>query len=663
MKTFRNFGVVVLGFMSILITAQGLAYAAGAPSDIGSSKYQTAIEFLYDEGVVSGYDDGTFRPDYELNRAELVKFVAGTRGKDIDATQYKNCFPDVNEEWYAKYVCYAKSEGWVHGYPDGFFRPGNKVNKVEAMKIAVIAFGMDEGLSNGVDNFVELPYSDLDDMAWYYPYFQMAYWNDLIEETSGRYQPSANMTRGQISEVVYRVLRSMPEDNADSEGGQASDKGSDTVVGNGSSYASGFGYDSDTDTDSDAGSGGSSGGSGSGAGSGSNSDSSRRTLTEDDLTYLGSFRLPSEGGGDSRFGFGGSAMALNPDGDANGANDGFPGSLYISGHEHDQLVAEVNIPVPKDQRDVGVGALNSAAYLQQFGDITEGMAASTDEGNGYRVDGLAYFDGNIYWTARTYYNVDTSSDPSHGVSDLDLSNPNARGLWRLEDFHSSMTSGYIFPVPSYFADAYLDGKRLITGLFTQQGVSATSQGPAFFAYAPWQDAVNGVMPAMGAVLDAVGLVYYPYALPPYSGPIVPEPISNFPDYQVPDRWDAAAWLSTDSVHGVVVVGRRSMGETYYGDARPDDCDIYKGYHGDPYEPRMAFYDPADLASAAEGDVDPWDVLPYLEWDPSEYIVETCDGELTGAVYDEENRLFYVLQVGGDTVGGEPQPLIYVWRVE
>ncbi len=117
------------------------------------------------------------------------------------------------------------------------------------------------------------------------------------------------------------------------------------------------------------------------------------------------------------------------------------------------------------------------------------------------------------------------------------------------------------------------------------------------------------------------------------------------------------------MHGVVVVGRRSMGETYYGDARPDDCDIYKGYHGDPYEPRMAFYDPADLASAAEGDVDPWDVLPYLEWDPSDYIVETCDGELTGAVYDEENGLFYVLQVGGDTVGGEPQPLVYVWRVE
>ena len=610
MGTFRNFWMVVVSFMVVFSPVRGTAYGVSSPSDIGSSKYKNAIEFLYEQGIVQGYEDGTFRPDYELNRAELVKFVAGVDGLELDAGEYQNCFPDVSEEWYAKYVCYAKSEGWIQGYPDGFFRPGNQVNKVEAVKIAVKAFGVTGG-SQAV-----LPYSDVAGGDWYFDYLRVAYQNGLLEEKTGKYNPGANMTRGQISEIVYRVLN--PEAVVTS------------VVESGE----------------------------------------RRILTEDDLTYLGAFRLPSEGGGDSRFGFGGSAMALNPGGDEGGANDGFPGSLYISGHEHHQLVAEVNIPVPKDQRDVGVAGLNVAGFLQPFADITGGMAASTDEGNGYRVDGLAYLEaqgdqtaGQIYWTARTYYNVDTSSDLSHGVSDLDLSDPNARGLWRLGDFHSSMTSGYIFPVPAYFADVYLGGKRLIAGLFTQQGVSATSQGPAFFAYAPWQDALDGVAPAAGAVLDAIGLVYYPYALPPYEGSQEPEPISNFPDYQVPDRWDAAAWLSTSDAHAVVVVGRRSMGETYYGDARPDDCDIYKGYHGDPYEPRMAFYDPADLASVVEGDVDPWDVLPYLEWDPSEYIVKTCDGELTGAVYDEENRLFYVLHVGADTVGGESQPLVYVWRVE
>ena len=66
---------------------------------------------------------------------------------------------------------------------------------------------------------------------------------------------------------------------------------------------------------------------------------------------------------------------------------------------------------------------------------------------------------------------------------------------------------------------------------------------------------------------------------------------------------------------------------------------------------------------AQGKKKPYDVLPYLEWDPTEYFSATCDGELMGAVYDEENHLFYVLHFNADTAGGEPQPLIYVFRIE
>lgn len=388
----------------------------------------------------------------------------------------------------------------------------------------------------------------------------------------------------------------------------------------------------------------------------------RIPLTQDDFSYVGAFRLPKDGDSASRFGYGGGALAFNPHGDPTG-NDGYPGSLYILGHEHDQLVAEVNIPVPVDQRSRSLLNLNSAAFLHGFVDITGGLARQFDEGNGYRVDGLAYLDAQgtqttskIYWTARTYYNVDGSSDPSHGMSEADLSHVNAKGVWRLGDYSGMMTGGYIFPVPAYFADSYLGGKRLIAGLFTAQGVSHTSQGPALFAYGPWQNnnLVNGVK------LDTTALVYYPYTTN-----FNPEgdPIGNFPDHQVPDQWNAAAWVDSPEKHAVVVVGRRSMGKTYYGDARPGDCTIDKGYHGEPYEPRILFYDPADLSLAAQNKKDPTTIVPYLEWNPSKFFVKDCNYEITGVTYDEASQLLYILHTNADREGGEPTPLLYVFKIK
>jgi hypothetical protein len=393
----------------------------------------------------------------------------------------------------------------------------------------------------------------------------------------------------------------------------------------------------------------------------------RGRLTQNDITYVGAFRLPKETNGASRFGYGGGALALNPQGDPNGPNDGYPGSLYIVGHENDQMVAEVNIPVPKDQRNKALSTLNTAAFLQAFGDVTGGFGRTFDAGNGYRVDGLAYLDAQgaqrspkIYWTARTYYNVDTSDDLSHGMSETNIANPQAKGMWRLGDYTGMITGGYIFPVPKYFADAYLGRKRLISGLFTQQGVSATSQGPALFAYAPWLDDQSNRGLPNGTKLSATELLYYPYTTIFNRGG---DPIGNFPDHQVPDHWEAATWVNTLSKHAVIVVGRRSMADTYYGDARPDDCDIYKGYHGEPYEPRILFYDPAELALAADGKKDPTTIVPYLEWDPSQFFTPTCSWDLTGAAYDEAHKNLYIMHSFADSEGGEPTPLLYVFNVK
>lgn len=107
----------------------------GAFSDTGGHMYDDAINYVKMEGIVEGYPDGTYKPDSPINRAEFTKILleANTTGV-IDETY--SCFPDVPmDQWYTKYVCLAKMMGIISGYPDGDFKPDNNINLVEALKI------------------------------------------------------------------------------------------------------------------------------------------------------------------------------------------------------------------------------------------------------------------------------------------------------------------------------------------------------------------------------------------------------------------------------------------------------------------------------------------------------------------------------------------------
>ncbi|MFC1615896.1 S-layer homology domain-containing protein [Patescibacteria group bacterium] len=113
-------------------------------ADVGDEMhFLDAIEYTTNAGVTVGYADGTFGYNTRINRAELTKIVVGMELGDAnhpDLIPYENanCFPDMQTgEWYEKYVCYAKDQGWVQGYPDGNFKPSQYINFVEAMKIVL----------------------------------------------------------------------------------------------------------------------------------------------------------------------------------------------------------------------------------------------------------------------------------------------------------------------------------------------------------------------------------------------------------------------------------------------------------------------------------------------------------------------------------------------
>ncbi|PJC37485.1 hypothetical protein CO046_00205 [Candidatus Peregrinibacteria bacterium CG_4_9_14_0_2_um_filter_53_11] len=97
-----------------------------------SHPFSQTIAELKDLKLVAGHPDGTFQPDKTINRAEFVTMVVASIN---DNPQGSNCFTDVKEEWYASRVCYAKEQGLVSGYSDGSFGPAKNINFVEASLI------------------------------------------------------------------------------------------------------------------------------------------------------------------------------------------------------------------------------------------------------------------------------------------------------------------------------------------------------------------------------------------------------------------------------------------------------------------------------------------------------------------------------------------------
>lgn len=167
-------------------------------SDVSSGyEDKTPIDYLHDQGVLKGYPDGTFKPRGIVNRAELMKIMVVGQGIEPPAATYKNCFPDVKEEWFAPYVCYAKEQGWVAGYPDGNFRPGNPVNRAEAAKMILNALGIKLDETSAL-------YSDVKAGEWFARYARTIRLKRLAKWDT--FNGPLGMTRVEVAIMLYRIL-------------------------------------------------------------------------------------------------------------------------------------------------------------------------------------------------------------------------------------------------------------------------------------------------------------------------------------------------------------------------------------------------------------------------------------------------------------------------
>lgn len=378
--------------------------------------------------------------------------------------------------------------------------------------------------------------------------------------------------------------------------------------------------------------------------------------------YLGAIRPPHAEGMSSSFSWGGAVVAYHPGGDREGDVDGFPGSLFLTGHVYDQQVAEISIPCPVISDSRSLDDLAVSEILQPFGDITGGLqAAMTDnESQPFRIGGLQVVSSALHWTLFRYYNVEGYDFLSHGVSSLSVRRPMAAGPWHLgpyqsgsSEWHAYKHAGYICDAPSSVADR-LGGRTMLSGLQISTGLQTSSQGPALFAYR-----LPAGTPPAGTCLDAVPLLWYSMERP-------------LAGHHPADSWTGAAWLELDDRQSFVVIGRKATGPLYYGEGRPGDCSDSKGYHGPPYEAQALFYSADDLVQAANGQRQAFDVQPVYRWTAdsaggslSQYMFPTCSQSLGGLAYDRQRNLLYLVQLEAGTTQDSPfevLPVIHVFRV-
>lgn len=91
--------------------------------------FNNAISTLSNAGIVTGYNDGTFRPNQPITRGEMAKIIANF----ANLSKGGKTFSDLYGHWSKTYVELAAGNGWIAGYPDGSFRPDQKITRAETV--------------------------------------------------------------------------------------------------------------------------------------------------------------------------------------------------------------------------------------------------------------------------------------------------------------------------------------------------------------------------------------------------------------------------------------------------------------------------------------------------------------------------------------------------
>ncbi|MBI2634514.1 septal ring lytic transglycosylase RlpA family protein [Candidatus Peregrinibacteria bacterium] len=244
----KIFGIVTISFIGLSLFS---IHAFAAFSDIkeGDRNY-LAITYLQDQGIITGYDDNTFKSGAKINRAEALKMIISAIPMSISidsvvledttvtvsefsqsavVSEASNLFPFPQthpfpdtpiDSWYTPYIQFAKQKNIISGRPDGNFHPEENINLAESLKIlletaksADITISLDNvtvSLSNHdftvLENYL---HKDTTKNEWFAKYTTLASSLGLLDiQKNDTINPQQEMTRGYLAEIIYRFQKS-----------------------------------------------------------------------------------------------------------------------------------------------------------------------------------------------------------------------------------------------------------------------------------------------------------------------------------------------------------------------------------------------------------------------------------------------------------------------
>ena len=131
--------------------------------------YNNAVSTLTNAGIIDGYEDGTFKPNGNITRAEFATIAV----RFFEATyEGENLFPDIDGHWAQDYINEAANAGIVDGYPDGTFGPQKLITRAEAMTMVNRTIDRHPHEDHLLDDMIVWP--DNPETAWYYEQVQEA---------------------------------------------------------------------------------------------------------------------------------------------------------------------------------------------------------------------------------------------------------------------------------------------------------------------------------------------------------------------------------------------------------------------------------------------------------------------------------------------------------
>lgn len=178
---------------------------SGSFRDVTSAHWAFAsVERAAELGLVTGYSNGTFRPDTAVTRAQFVLMLWRMCGKPAAAKAAS--FADASADWYQDALSWAVEKGYVNGLSDTRFGPDAPITRQQAMAILFRLNGGQSGTELTLTGIYEQTFADSTTIAsWAKDATWWAVYHELVSGVGGsRIAPEANASRAQIAAILLR---------------------------------------------------------------------------------------------------------------------------------------------------------------------------------------------------------------------------------------------------------------------------------------------------------------------------------------------------------------------------------------------------------------------------------------------------------------------------